>query len=722
MWPLDVYIGEGRSWLYTGLRVLTLTHLLYFAGEDKMDSERGLCLNISKPGSKILGRSNCTAAHTNLTIAGVSFYNVTINGTEITKYNDTNNEMFNASMKMTSLLTAVFQNYSVILNSGIYFICGRRAYAWIPTNGQGTCYIGKVMPGIKIYNDTVEAEIEATVHLRFKRSLFTISDMWWALTPEWTGWGMEIMIRLNNFSTLIDTMLNETMQAVNLGNLELRQVRKMVLQNQMALDYLLASQGGYCTFIGDDCCTWIDDDSDAVEAHVEKVRELQNRERDIGKDRWNPFQGMSGIFGSIGNWFYGILKSIVAVGLFPALDADPLKCWLVEEVGQPRTIRQTPVLVVVSGPGGLTPGPPVTPEPDTLVFYVSDPSGKLVTPEFSSCEMTVHLPQEVSLDWVRHLTREEVSPPSLGRTWYSMTAKSKTGDIAVSTVLGPAGDKKDHMTVSLVVYSSSVKVTGQLGKPLSLPCGLWRGQQSRFAVEWRHRSLGDGKVLYAYDGWRDRVEEEIPGYAMNFSDLHSKGDASLWLEKVEASHHGTYLCIAYLPYLRSQRDVQLQVTAKPEISLLPAPLFARPGEDVTLSCEVTHFHPLEISVDFLVQLPGESSSSLMPATSLSTHVCNQDGTYSLTAHQRFNASPELHGARYTCLVHHASSAKGMSRSQTLQIAGVAGPSIEDGMYLFLVALFLYGFLGFIYRKESVSSAARCSRSVPGCSHQASWLP
>ncbi|XP_018413611.1 PREDICTED: tapasin [Nanorana parkeri] len=390
--------------------------------------------------------------------------------------------------------------------------------------------------------------------------------------------------------------------------------------------------------------------------------------------------------------------AVVLLGAFPATQAEPLSCWLVEEVGSPRSIRQTPVLLVFSDTARMSPEPPVTAEPGTLVFYVSDSSGHLFSSEFSACEMTYHLPQEVPLDWVRSLTEEQVSPPSLGHAWYSLAAKDEKKGSAVSVVLGPVGGKKDHLAVSLAVHSTSMSVNAPLGKPLTIPCGLWRGQQSRFAVEWRHRALGDGKVVYAYDGWRDRIEEELPGYAMNFSTLHSKGDASLILDKVETSHEGTYLCIIYLPYLRTQRDIDLKVTAKPQITLLPSPLFARPGEEVTLFCEVSHFHPLDISVDFLVQLPGETSSTLLPATTLSAHSHNQDGTYTITAYQRFTASPERHGARYSCLAKHASSTKVMSRTQTLQVAGVMGPSIEDGMYLFLVALFLYGFLSYLHRK------------------------
>ncbi|KAM5146256.1 tapasin [Mantella aurantiaca] len=396
--------------------------------------------------------------------------------------------------------------------------------------------------------------------------------------------------------------------------------------------------------------------------------------------------------------FFISTPAIVLLDVFPAIEAGPLSCWLVEEVGSPRTIRQTPVLLVVSDSTRLTPEPPVTADANTLVFYVSDPSGQLPSAEYSSCELTHHLPQEVSLNWVRSLTEEEVSPPALGQRWYSLSVKDDTKRTSVSAVLGPAGDKKDHMEVSLAVHTTSETVKAPMGKSLTLPCGLWRRQQSHFATEWRHRSHGDGKVLYAYDGSHDRIEEEVPGYTMNFSTLHSKGDASLVLEKVETSHQGSYLCVVYVPYLRAQRDIQVVVTAKPQISLLPSPLFARPGEEVTLFCEISHFHPLEISVDFLVQRPEEKSQTLLPAASLSTHGHNQDGTYTITAYHRFTASPELHGARYSCLVNHASSAKAMSQSQTLQVAGVRGPSIEDGMYLFLVALFLYGFLSYLHRK------------------------
>eukprot|EP00079_Xenopus_tropicalis_P012111 XP_002938728.2 PREDICTED: tapasin [Xenopus tropicalis] len=398
-----------------------------------------------------------------------------------------------------------------------------------------------------------------------------------------------------------------------------------------------------------------------------------------------------------------LLIGIVFRGLGEAYENKPLACVLVEEIGGggssiPRTIRQTPVELYLMDPLNLIPEAPITSSPETLHLHVIDPSGKLLSPRLSSCEVTYLLPQEVPLAWVRSLTEEKRSPRALGHPWYSLSVKDDSDGNTVSAVLGPQGEKDDQLTVFLAVYSPSATLYARLGDPLAVPCGFWRGQQSRFAVEWRHRALGDGSVLYAYDGRLDRIEEIFQGCEMNFSTLHSHGNASLLVDKVAVSDHGTFLCTIYLPYIRAQRDMQLEVTALPVVTFLPDPLFARPGEEITLSCEVSRFHPLEISVDLLVRFPGDSQFSVLPGVSLSTHTLNKDGTFSLTASLSITASPERHGARYFCKVRHVSAPEGITRSNTLQVAGVAGLSLEDGMYLFAVALALYGSLSFLHRK------------------------
>ncbi|CAM4681814.1 unnamed protein product [Lepidochelys kempii] len=49
--------------------------------------------------------------------------------------------------------------------------------------------------------------------------------------------------------------------AVKTLNKEVQQLRTFSLQNRLALDYLLASQGGVCALIGPRCCVYVNDSS-----------------------------------------------------------------------------------------------------------------------------------------------------------------------------------------------------------------------------------------------------------------------------------------------------------------------------------------------------------------------------------------------------------------------------------------------------------------------------
>ncbi|OCT80091.1 hypothetical protein XELAEV_18026894mg, partial [Xenopus laevis] len=49
---------------------------------------------------------------------------------------------------------------------------------------------------------------------RTRRELFSAGDRAWAWFPAWTGWGIELMKRLNNFSIIMDEMFNETVGAM----------------------------------------------------------------------------------------------------------------------------------------------------------------------------------------------------------------------------------------------------------------------------------------------------------------------------------------------------------------------------------------------------------------------------------------------------------------------------------------------------------------------------
>ena len=64
------------------------------------------------------------------------------------------------------------------------------------------------------------------------------------------------MDALTNFTQQV---LQDSQKAISALNSEQAQIKKVVLQNRLALDILTAAQGGTCAIIHTQCCTYIPD-------------------------------------------------------------------------------------------------------------------------------------------------------------------------------------------------------------------------------------------------------------------------------------------------------------------------------------------------------------------------------------------------------------------------------------------------------------------------------
>ncbi|XP_029326872.1 tapasin isoform X3 [Mus caroli] len=156
--------------------------------------------------------------------------------------------------------------------------------------------------------------------------------------------------------------------------------------------------------------------------------------------------------------------------------------------------------------------------------------------------------------------------------------------------------------------------------------------------------------------------------------------------------------------LRPQREPQRELvfitmaTEAPRVSLTPAPIvWAAPGEaPPELLCLASHFFPAEgLEVKWELRGgPGGSSRKVEGKTWLSTIRHHSDGSVSQSGHLQLPpATAKQHGVHYVCRVHHSSlPASGRSADVTLEVAGFSGPSIEDGIGLFLSAFLLLGLL------------------------------
>ena len=116
------------------------------------------------------------------------------------------------------------------------------------------------------------------------------------------------MDALTNFT---QQSLQDSQKAILALNAEQVQIRKVVLQNRLALDILTAAQGGTCTIIHTQCCTYIPDMSTNVThftKHMNKmIKAMDTLEASIAS-LWKTLTSSL--------WWKTILITIILIVLF----------------------------------------------------------------------------------------------------------------------------------------------------------------------------------------------------------------------------------------------------------------------------------------------------------------------------------------------------------------------------------------------------------------------
>ena len=82
----------------------------------------------------------------------------------------------------------------------------------------------------------------------------------------------DIMIKVEALTNFTKQILLERTKAIQDLNEEQIQMRKAVIHNRMALDILIAAQGGTCAIIKVECCVYIPDLSGDVSTALDDVK------------------------------------------------------------------------------------------------------------------------------------------------------------------------------------------------------------------------------------------------------------------------------------------------------------------------------------------------------------------------------------------------------------------------------------------------------------------
>ncbi|KAJ1210872.1 hypothetical protein NDU88_006234 [Pleurodeles waltl] len=193
---------------------------------------------------------------------------------------------------------------------GVYYICGHNAYYRLPKGWWGRCYLGIVFPKVYQLDDISMIEKTPGSHRIQKRetAAAVVGDIFGAMIPSL---GVVLnSIKIRKLSTIVDNMLTKFSGAIILMDAELAAERAMTLQNRLALDILLAKDGGVCKMIGArHCCTYIPDNSVKIKT---MLANLTKESADL-KELKEPgvWEKVGKGLASVGHWIGGIWNGIL---------------------------------------------------------------------------------------------------------------------------------------------------------------------------------------------------------------------------------------------------------------------------------------------------------------------------------------------------------------------------------------------------------------------------
>jgi len=125
---------------------------------------------------------------------------------------------------------------------------------------------------------------------------------------EWINYIYYNQQRFINYTDDALTALGEQLDATS----------KMAWQNRQALDWLLAEKGGVCVMFGDQCCTFIPNNTDSEGSFTKAMNKLQNLRKEVhenagfGHEVWS---WLDSVLGRWGAWFakVGAIAAVMMV-------------------------------------------------------------------------------------------------------------------------------------------------------------------------------------------------------------------------------------------------------------------------------------------------------------------------------------------------------------------------------------------------------------------------
>ncbi|XP_075758642.1 syncytin-2-like [Pelodiscus sinensis] len=195
------------------------------------------------------------------------------------------------------------------LYPGHFWLCGNQAHSRLPINAKGRCTFGHVaVQGGGIYVQDSSLPRFVGRKTRDLSSLWQSVGTWFGKAAiaisTWNPVGNLIMREQLELNALaIERLGNQTSKGLKLLSDKIEEIRVYVMQNRLALDYLLAKENGFCSWLDesqygsmfkDKCCMEIKSIEQNVSDVIENIEQIVT---DVRESR--TFFGL----GWLASWF-----------------------------------------------------------------------------------------------------------------------------------------------------------------------------------------------------------------------------------------------------------------------------------------------------------------------------------------------------------------------------------------------------------------------------------
>ena len=228
---------------------------------------------------------------------------------------------FHIPGKKTKILSVVNQtlpaNVSIADFKDIWWICGNNAFIFLLYGWTGCCYMATVIWTLKLpweVSVVKHREEQESSGGRVKREMATFNNLesyHWriSLAEKWgiglfPWYGVTFLAdHIDNITYTLQGFANETIRGFEYLSNTQKSHRLTLLKHDMALDYILAKQGGLCVTLnltGDACYTLIPDNSDNMTNVIDALKVIKDAfgpSKDAG---WSANVWLQDQFGPMG--------------------------------------------------------------------------------------------------------------------------------------------------------------------------------------------------------------------------------------------------------------------------------------------------------------------------------------------------------------------------------------------------------------------------------------